>query len=108
MKRELWKPIPAAPGFEVSNLGKIRRASDRKPYRASIGDGGNIQITLLGSTLRISRLVGEAFQPTYRKSLYARFRNDDKTDCRAANLQWVPRREVTGAPFSRNPKLKTA
>jgi len=66
-----------------------------------------VKIKTIPNSVRIARLVGAAFCPDFRADLLPKHINGDKTDCRAKNLLWVPRREVTGNPYSINPKPRT-
>ena len=109
MKRPQWKPIPGFEAYEVSDQGQIRRvATGRvlKRQRPSSGAGHMVFVSVgdVKSTLRVARVVGAAFCPDFAEDLYPVFRNGNTNDYRAKNLKWVRRAEVTGVPYSVNPK----
>lgn len=106
--KEIWKSIPSVPGYEISNRGQLR--SGALIRKASRDHTGSLVVTVrkdgYTTNVRIARLVGEVFCPSYHPSLRPVYRNGDRTDCRPCNLRWVPVSKVTGVPFSRNPKKK--
>lgn len=99
---ERWKT--AIPGYEVSNLGHVRRTSTRRVLKPQKDAYGSLQIQMKGETFRVARLVGEAFCPAFREHLIPDFKNGDKHDCRASNLLWKTRSEMSVHPYTRNPK----
>ena len=106
MPKELWKPVPGLPGREISNLGRLRHGP--RIYRTGCygtnGRSATVKINSVPTNVRIARLVGAAFCDDYQPDRLPVHRNKDKGDCRAINLQWVPRSQVTGIPYSRNPR----
>lgn len=103
-----WKPVIGFEAYEVSNTGRVRRADNKRPIQRqkSHSRGHMIQLSSGGvrSTLRLARIVGATFCPDYREDRYPLFRNGDSSDYRARNLKWVPRSEIAGAPYSKNPR----
>jgi len=109
MKKETWKPIPGFAPYEVSDLGNIRRGpSGRilKRQKSACGIGHMLTVSIKGekTTLRVARIVGAAFCPDFDTEKVPAFRNGNTNDYRAKNLKWVPRSEVTGVPYSVNPR----
>ena len=102
MTKERWKPLRLAPAYAVSSLGRLRNPQGRILRTSWVGNGRSI--TLSVGCLRVARLVGEAFNAGYAADRYPIYRNGDRADCRPCNLRWVPRSEVTGAPFTKNPR----
>lgn len=102
---EQWAPIPSAPGYEASTLGRIRsldrvvaaragstalrRGRALKPHS---GRGGYLNVCLSGLARRRTRavhlLVLEAFDGPRPAGLVARHMNGNHLDNRAENLQW--------------------
>jgi hypothetical protein len=101
---EIWKNIPSTPGYQISNLGRLRTkgGSLRKACKDQNGSlTVAIKIKNYQTTVRIARLVGEAFCRGYRPELRPIYRNGDRSDCRPCNLRWVPQSKVTAAPYTR-------
>lgn len=93
-----WKPIAGWPKYEVSDLGAVRRAQAEIRCRAQ--HNGYLRVTLSDEpngrrqTYMVHRLVAAAFHgiaPSARHQVD--HRNGNKTDNRAANLQWVTPRQ---------------
>ena len=102
---EVWKVVPEAADYEVSNLGNIRRKTDgkstipgypRKKYLNKKTGYLNVTMTVPGrfkktsKTFAAHRLVAEAFVDGYEPGYQVHFKNGDKQDCRAENLEWKP------------------
>lgn len=105
MTRELWKSVLQAPGYDISNLGRVRT---RKPYRRfapipeeprivrqKINEDGYYIIGLyLGNRKYFGGLVSRMMLRVWRPlenldgSLKALHKNGDKLDNRILNLYW--------------------
>lgn len=100
-----WRVHPRFPAIEVHYGGKIRRSDDGHLYARWYDSNGRAVVTAwwggMQHTISIARAVGATFCPEFRESLYVRHRDGRKWNCRASNLEWVSRREVTGVPYSR-------
>lgn len=103
---ECWKNIASLPGYQISNLGRLR--SGNLIRKVSKDYTGSLTVTVkkgdYTTNVRIARLVGEAFCRRYDPSLRPIYRNGDRSDCRPRNLKWVPPSQVTGNPYSKNPR----
>lgn len=99
---EEWRPIAAAPGYEVSTHGRGRgvartvRYRDGRTFRyrehvlkpASNPDKGHMHVSLSGRSYNVHRLVLEAFVGLAPPGLVCRHLNSDPTDNRLSNLAW--------------------
>ena len=115
---EIWKAVEGYEGiYEVSNLGRVRSLDRYVP--ALCNRNGEIrnylrrgkvlkQRKVFGGYMVVSftvsetgthenrfvhRLVAQAFVPGYREDLDVNHKDEDKTNNRADNLEWVTRQE---------------
>lgn len=107
MSLERWKPIPSEPGYEVSDLGRVRSVDrninttngQNRFYRGRLlkpGQTGSGHMTVAcgkGNSRYVHVLILEAFVgpcPAGMESLHA---NDVAWDNRLDNLRWGTRSE---------------
>ena len=104
---ELWREIPAHPGYEVSNKGRVRNMKTGRVLRACRNNAnGNLMLGLTDrgrngterTTCYVARLVGAAWCPDFRPELSPVYVNGDRADCRPSNLRWVTSAEVRFVP----------
>lgn len=121
MKSELgeWKPVVGYEGqYEVNNLGEVRSFPNRKHKRIQIlkptpDIKGYLQIGLGSAknrkTIRIHRLVAEAFIPNPDGFPCVNHKDEDKTNNRVDNLEWCTSLYNTryGTGIERASKTKT-
>lgn len=105
---EVWKEIPNFPGYEVSDLGRVRcwrpwgfrRVTGEPRIVKAKGHGTKRYLAVVlgyrGPTKEIHRLVAELFVPGRSPGLDAAHQNGNKHDNRAANLRWKTRQENVG------------
>ncbi len=106
--RELWKTTSISKRHEISNLGRVRmiRKGAAPIYRKiSIGAKGKLRVQIDSDQCQVARLVGEAFCKSFKPELRPVYRDGNSLNCCASNLKWVSQSQVTGAPYSRNPKV---
>jgi hypothetical protein len=98
---ETWRPIPTAPGYEASSLGRIRNAARGNVLSPSLNpETGYLQTTVSikgrRKTHAVHRAVCAAFHgepPTTGHQ--AAHGNGIRTDNRAENLRWATPSENT-------------
>lgn len=102
---EEWRPAPAAPAYEVSSLGRVRRSAGswRRDGAARVLSprlhprGYQIvDVTIAGKTTSktVHKLVCEAFHgPALGR--FVDHLNGSKPDNRSENLEWVTAKENT-------------
>ena len=113
MNKEIWKPVPDFPGYEVSDLGHIRSywhitcvraqqtgkirgtiyvlaATPSKVLRPSRKKYPQVTLTRHGCHFSrlVHRLVLEAFVGPCPVGMEARHLDGDPTQCRLSNLSW--------------------
>jgi hypothetical protein len=103
--REEWRPIRTAPGYEASDMGRVRsvdrdvavtqsrwgRAYTRRvpgKLLEPMSQGRYLHVSLSGRTRLVHLLVLETFVGPCPDGLEARHRSGDATDNRLANLVW--------------------
>lgn len=99
---EEWRPIPYPAGYEVSDLGRVRRTTYRKGYEAGrvlrphVGVTGYPSLRLscgarnAKAGFSVHRIVCEVFHgpPPTSKHEVGHW-NGHRSDNRASNLRWV-------------------
>lgn len=108
---EIWKDVKGYEGYyEISNLGRVRSTSYKgvrilKPAKMR---NGYLNVILCVNQRRlhknIHRLVAEAFIPNPNNYDTVNHKNEDKTDNRVENLEWLSAEDNTR--YS-NPKMLT-
>lgn len=101
-----WVAIPGHKGYYVSPEGRVKnsRGLVLTPTLVSGGLSYTLYDRNTKTSVRLSRLVGEAFCGDYGNHKYPLYVNGDRFDCRASNIKWVPRSKVCAHPYSVNPK----
>lgn len=94
MPRELWRPIPAFPTYEVSSLGRVRRGA--RVLSTHLSDNGYVRVKLFASgqrrNARVHLLVLETFVGP-GGGLEGAHKNGDKSNNTLSNLVWKTRSE---------------
>lgn len=96
MSAEWWLPVDGYPGYEVSDLGRVRRVG-----RCVLSSDGyrlgypSVQLCVNGkrTTLFVHRLVAAAFIGPCPSGLEVNHLDRDKTNNRSENLEYVTRSE---------------
>lgn len=103
LNSETWKPIPDFEMYEVSDLGRVRRAIDCRASKKGrilkygVASTGYLQVSLVKKrtyTRAIHRLVALAFlgEPPTPKH-HVNHKDGDKQNARLANLEYCTPRE---------------
>jgi len=94
LTEEIWKPVEGYDHpYEVSNLGRLR--GPRGMLHGTISHG-HIRVTMRLGKRSVQRnlrdLVALAFVPNPEGLPDVGYINGCSVDCRAVNLQWIPKR----------------
>lgn len=104
---EIWKNIEGYEGFyQVSNMGRVKslerknsqgRTVKERILKPAVKKAGYVEVNLYAGgkpkTLKVHRLVCEAFNDNRDEKPEVNHINEIKTDNRACNLEWCTRRE---------------
>lgn len=94
---EEWKPVAGFPGYDVSNLGRIRSTKRSKPIYLSprIVGKGYYQVVVHRNGKRhtsyVAVLVATAFCPRPKHCTEVNHENGIKAHNHAGNLKWTTR-----------------
>lgn len=94
MEVEKWKTIEGYPDYQISNMGRVKSlkfgkerilkpAKDKKGYLRLVLCNEGIQ-----RTMKVHRLVCQAFIPNHNNLPQVNHRNEIKEDNRVENLEW--------------------
>lgn len=97
---EVWKSIPGFSKHEASSHGRIRSVGGRV-LKTRYDRGGYLRLNLKSrqrghSTIRVHRLVCEAFHGPPPEGMEVLHADHDKTNNHASNLSWGTRAENIG------------
>ena len=103
------KLVPGYTRYMVTDKGDVVCRCTGKPRNRHAGTSNqNLKVSLksdadgLHQALVVARLVGAAFCPDYSEHRYPQYIDRDPENCRATNLRWVSRAEVTVGPGGKN------
>lgn len=98
--QEQFHECDGAPGYCVSNHGRVMNVQSRKILRSAPNAKGYHVVTLRVNGRTVSRyvhdLVGRAFSPGFRKGLTVNHRDRRRDNNRVDNLEWIESQDNSG------------
>lgn len=98
--KEIWKSIPDAKQYQVSNLGRVKHVykNSERFLKPMIRKSGyldiHIRINKKDKYILLHRLVLSVFNPIENmESFEVNHKNENKSDCRLFNLEWMTSKE---------------
>ena len=102
LEGEVWKPVSELPGYEVSNIGRVKNNTydrlngrnieslvDAQSYQSMNTGALNLRIYADGKYWKLHRLVAKAFIDNDDKSKnLVLFKDGNPRNCKADNLYW--------------------
>ena len=97
---EIWKDIEGYEElYQVSNFGRVKRVTTGRILKGGKNTSGYIQIYLYKQGIRdvnrIHRIVAQSFIPNPENKPEINHIDEDKTNNRVDNLEWVTKKENT-------------
>ena len=87
---EIWRTTYESDAHEVSNLGRIRRATTKHILKGHVGQEGYRQQTIDGQALQSHRIVARAFIPNpSKKPTVDHVEPSEKSNNGLTNLRWA-------------------
>ena len=91
---EVWRTTYESDAHEVSNLGRIRRATTKHILKGHVGQEGYRQQTIDGQALQSHRIVARAFIPNpSKKPTVDHVEASEKSNNTLTNLRWATSEE---------------
>lgn len=117
LEQEIWRDIDGFPGYQVSNLGRIRsclkKQGEWRIMSPCITNDGYERVSLRtgirkSKSLSVHRLVAKTFVPGYREGLQVNHKDENTQNNRADNLEWVTQYENNHYGTATERRMRTA
>ena len=105
---EIWKPLRNFPSYNGSSEGRIMNIRTQRIMKTFKNDNGYIQVCLRKNnkqyTVKVARVIAETFLGEH-PGMDVAYKNGDRSDVCADNLEWRTRQEVIRRAFERGTKI---
>ncbi len=109
MENEMWKPVEGYAGYEVSNMGIVRKIGTHTPLRFVAGYGMRRVTLRSGDNYKlmvVAKLVLEAFVCPQPAGYKPNVKDGNYEHLSLDNLEWVERRKKFYKKNKNNYKLR--
>ena len=104
---EFWKTLRDFPGYEGSNKGNIRNVKTQRVLKPCTDKTGRPSVTLRKNgkqrSAKVHKVIAETFL-SERPGMDIRHKDNNLSNNRADNLEWVTRSETIKNAYSRGTK----
>lgn len=105
---EIWKPLKNFPSYNGSSEGRIMNIKTQRIMKAFINENGYVQVCLRKNnkqyTVRVAQVIADTFLGEH-PGMDVTYKNGNRSDVSADNLEWCTRQEVIQRAFERGTKI---
>ena len=105
---EIWKPLRNFPSYNGSSEGRIMNIKTQRIMKAFINEKGYVQVCLRKNnkqyTVRVAQVIADTFLGEH-PGMDVTYKNGNRSDVSADNLEWCTRQEVIQRAFERGTKI---
>ncbi|QXN70808.1 putative HNH endonuclease [Bacillus phage vB_BspH_TimeGriffin] len=102
----IWRDIPEAEGYAISNTGKVKNKSTGKILKTWVNNSGYECIKINTKKVKfrdtIHRIVAKAFCVGYKEGLVVNHIDTNRLNNHASNLEWMTYKESISEMKDRN------
>lgn len=105
---EIWKPLRNFPSYNGSSKGRIMNIKTQRIMKMYINEKGYVQVCLRKNnkqyTVRVAQVIAETFLGEH-PGMDVTYKNGNRSDVSADNLEWCTRQEVIQRAFERGDRV---
>lgn len=104
---EVWKPLRNFPKYDVSSAGRIRNIRTQRIQKLVPNEKGYLKVGLYKDkkrhSIKASRVIADTFLGEHPE-MDVRYKDGDRSNICADNLEWCTRSELIKDAYSRGSK----
>lgn len=105
---EIWKPLRNFPSYNGSSEGRIMNIKTQRIMKMYINEKGYVQVCLRKNnrqyTVRVAQVIADTFLGEH-PGMDVTYKNGNRSDVSADNLEWCTRQEVIQRAFERGDRV---
>ena len=105
---EIWKPLRNFPSYNGSSEGRIMNIKTQRIMKAFINAKGYVQVCLRKNnkqhTVRVAKVIADTFLGEH-PGMDVTYKNGNRSDVSADNLEWCTRQEAIQKSFERGKRV---